>query len=78
MVAPRRVLRQGAAACYAPGLQGTIVSEKYAVSSAGNGLDPFAQRHFLRNASMLALENAGFIMAITFVSLGLKKPVRLR
>ena len=34
---------------------------------AGNGNDSFARRHFLRNAAMLALENAGFVIAITFV-----------
>ena len=43
------------------------MAEKNAINSAGNGLDAFAQRHFLRNASMLALENAGFVVAITFV-----------
>jgi MFS family permease len=43
------------------------VSENNAVSPAGNGLDPFAQRHFLRNSSMIALENTGFVIAITFV-----------
>jgi len=33
----------------------------------GNGHDPYAQKHFVRNAAMLALENTGFIVAITFV-----------
>jgi MFS family permease len=43
------------------------MSENEGNRPAGNGLDPFAARHFLRNASMIALENAGFIFAITFV-----------
>ncbi len=35
--------------------------------ATGNGLDAAAQRHFLRNASMIALENVGFIVAISFM-----------
>ena len=35
--------------------------------TAGNGNDTYARRHFLRNAALLALENAGFVVAITFV-----------
>jgi MFS family permease len=43
------------------------MAEDDAVRPAGNGLDPFAQRHFLRNSSMITLENAVFVIAATFV-----------
>ncbi|HET6487871.1 MAG TPA: MFS transporter [Spirochaetia bacterium] len=33
----------------------------------GNGLDSVARRHFLRNALLIGLENAGFVVAIAFV-----------
>jgi MFS family permease len=35
--------------------------------AVGNGLDPFARRHFPRNFSMIVLENAVFVVAITMV-----------
>ena len=38
-----------------------------ATAAPGNGLDSVAQRHFLRNALMIGLENAGFVVAIAFV-----------
>jgi MFS family permease len=35
--------------------------------AVGDGHDEYARRHFLRNAGMLTLENAGFLAAIAFV-----------
>lgn len=42
--------------------------------AVGDGHDEFARRHFLRNAGMLALENAGFVTAIAFVNTGTVLP----
>ncbi len=33
----------------------------------GNGRDPYSQRHFVRNAALIGLENAGFLVAIAFI-----------
>ena len=45
------------------------MSDNDAARPAGNGLDPFAQRHFLRNASLLVLENTIFVIAHSFSDL---------
>jgi MFS family permease len=42
--------------------------------AVGNGHDPYAQRYFVRNASMLVLENTGFLVAITFVGINTLLP----
>jgi MFS family permease len=57
------------AACYGLAKRGGTVSDQpvETARAVGNGHDPYAQRHFLRNAAMIALENAGFLIAITFV-----------